>query len=56
MPGGMSVVEPPETMPNSEVKRNSADDSVGFPHVKVGHCQAPFQSPVDDWAFFMPGV
>ena len=56
MPGGMSVVEPPESMPNSEVKRNSADDSVGFPHVKVGHCQAPLQSPVDDWAFFMPAV
>ncbi|MDO6793521.1 hypothetical protein Q4601_04315, partial [Shewanella sp. 1_MG-2023] len=23
------------------VKRNRADDSVGSPHVKVGHCQAP---------------
>jgi hypothetical protein len=22
------------------VKRNCADDSVGSPHVKVGHCQA----------------
>ncbi|MGV3740456.1 MAG: hypothetical protein ACO1N3_04110, partial [Gammaproteobacteria bacterium] len=22
-----------------EVKRLSADDSVGIPHVKVGHCQ-----------------
>ncbi len=27
-------------MPNSEVKRNSADGSVGFPHVRVGHRQA----------------
>ena len=27
-------------MPNSEVKHNSADGSVGFPHVRVGHCQA----------------
>ncbi len=26
-------------MPNSEVKRISADGSVGFPHVRVGHCQ-----------------
>ncbi len=27
-------------MPNSVVKRISADGSVGFPHVRVGHCQA----------------
>ena len=27
-------------MPNSEVKRSSADGSVGFPHVRVGHRQA----------------
>ncbi len=27
-------------MPNSEVKRISADGSVGFPHVRVGHRQA----------------
>ncbi len=32
---------PPDPIPNSVVKRNSADDSVGSPHVKVGHCQAP---------------
>ncbi|MFT5707438.1 MAG: hypothetical protein ACI9ES_001733, partial [Oceanospirillaceae bacterium] len=25
---------------NSEVKRFSADGSVGSPHVRVGHCQA----------------
>ena len=31
---------PPDPISNSEVKRLSADDSVGFPHVKVGHCQA----------------
>ena len=30
---------PPESIPNSEVKRSSADDSVGPPHVKVGHLQ-----------------
>ncbi len=27
-------------MPNSEVKRCSADGSVGPPHVRVGNCQA----------------
>ncbi|WP_299798831.1 hypothetical protein, partial [uncultured Shewanella sp.] len=26
---------------NSEVKRNSADGSVGSPHVRVGHFQMP---------------
>ena len=30
---------PPDSMPNSEVKRNSADGSVGLPHVRVGHRQ-----------------
>ena len=33
-------MEPPEPIPNSEVKRSSADGSVGFPHVRVGHRQA----------------
>ena len=37
--GDHSVVDPPDSMPNSEVKRNSADGSVGLPHVRVGHCQ-----------------
>ncbi len=32
---------PPDPIPNSVVKRNRADDSVGSPHVKVGHRQAP---------------
>jgi hypothetical protein len=31
--------EPPDPIPNSEVKRSIADGSVGFPHVRVGHCQ-----------------
>ena len=39
--GDYSECEPPDSMSNSEVKLLSADDSVGFPHVKVGHCQAP---------------
>ena len=40
MLGDHSIVDPPDSMPNSEVKRNSADGSVGFPHVRVGHRQA----------------
>ena len=40
LPGGNSEWEPPESIPNSEVKTLSADDSVGLPHVKVGHCRA----------------
>jgi hypothetical protein len=40
LPGGHSEREPPDSISNSEVKPLSADDSVGFPHVKVGHCQA----------------
>ena len=35
-----SAVEPPEPIPNSEVKRSRADGSVGSPHVRVGHRQA----------------
>ena len=38
--GDHSEMEPPDPIPNSEVKRLSADGSVGFPHVRVGHCQA----------------
>ena len=32
---------PPDPIPNSEVKRSIADGSVGSPHVRVGHFQAP---------------
>ena len=31
MPGGHSELVPPDPIPNSEVKRFSADDSVGVP-------------------------
>ncbi len=31
LPGGHSEWVPPDTIPNSEVKTLSADDSVGFP-------------------------
>ena len=40
LPGGSSAVVPPDPMPNSEVKRRSADGSVGSPHARVGNCQA----------------
>ena len=40
LPGGHSEWVPPESISNSEVKTLSADDSAGFPRVKVGHCQA----------------
>jgi hypothetical protein len=40
LPGGHSEREPPDPIPNSEVKLLSADDSVVFHHAKVGHCQA----------------
>ena len=43
LPGGIRALEPPDPISNSEVKTFSADDSVGFPHVKVGHCQALIQ-------------
>ena len=43
LPGGTSAVVPPDPMPNSEVKRRSADGSVGSPHARVGNCQASNQ-------------
>ena len=45
LPGGYSEREPPDPIPNSEVKTLSADDSVGSPHVKVGHCQVLYAKP-----------
>ena len=38
-PGEHSKLAPPDPISNSEVKQLSADDSVGSPHVKVGHRQ-----------------
>ena len=38
--GDHRVLEPPESISNSVVKRYIADGSVGFPHVRVGHRQA----------------
>jgi hypothetical protein len=48
LPGSNSELEPPDPIPNSEVKQLSADDSVGLPHVKVGHCQASNTKPLPD--------
>ena len=42
-PDDNSGLAPPESISNSEVKRSSADGSVGFPHVRVGHCQVPLR-------------
>jgi hypothetical protein len=53
------AVEPPESIPNSEVKRSIADGSVGFPHVRVGHRQALILKPLVTYVirgFFLPGV
>lgn len=45
-------MDPPDPMPNSVVKRNSADGSVGSPHVRVGHRQAQnYESPFNERAF-----
>ena len=54
LPGGTSAVVPPDPMPNSEVKRRSADGSVGSPHVRVGNCQASnkAESSVGRLSFF----
>jgi len=39
------VPEPPDSIPNSVVKRCIADGSVGSPHVRVGHRQASNRKP-----------
>ena len=45
---------PPDPIPNSEVKRFSADDSLGSPHAKVGHCQVLNDKPQPfGWGFFI---
>jgi hypothetical protein len=58
MLGDNSEVEPPDPFPNSEVKRLSADGSVGSPHVRVGHRQAfirnPGHSVIGVFSFYLP--
>src|SRR3989338_8183216 len=39
------ALEPPDPIPNSVVKRCIAAGSVGSPHVRVGHRQAPIPKP-----------
>ena len=52
-PDDNSGLAPPESISNSEVKRSSADGSVGFPHVRVGHRQDLFASnPLGFGVFF----
>ena len=53
-PGDHSRLEPPDPISNSEVKQTRADDSVGFPHVKVGHCQVFILGSGFLAAFFLP--
>src|SRR3972149_9225825 len=60
LPGGHSEREPPDPIPNSEVKTLSADDSLGSPHAKVGHCQAFYSKTPTmyrrGFAFFIGGL
>ena len=49
-----SVLDPPDSISNSEVKRHSGDDSVGSPHVKVAHRQPPnTKNPAKAGFFFV---
>ena len=45
LPGGNSEREPPDPIPNSEVKTLCADGSVAASHARVGHCQASSANP-----------
>jgi hypothetical protein len=47
LPGGNSEREPPDPIPNSEVKTFCADGSVAASHARVGHCQAPHAKSPD---------
>ena len=44
--GDYSAVVLPESIPNSEVKCRNADGSVGIPHVRVGHRQIEYPTPL----------
>src|SRR5437016_14637252 len=46
LPGGHSEREPPDPIPNSEVKTLCADGSVLFGHARVGHRQASNRKPL----------
>ena len=49
------MLEPPDSIPNSEVKRHIADGSVGLPHVRVGHRQVYIKKPVANATGFFIG-
>ena len=56
LPDEDSECEPPDPIPNSEVKPLSADGSVGLPHVRVGHRQASnYKTPsgISWWGFLI---
>jgi len=42
MPDKNSAMVPPDSIPNSEVKRSYAEGSAGFPRVRLGNSQAYF--------------
>lgn len=52
MPGKNSVVVPPESIPNSEVKRFIANGSTGSPRVRVGKFQA-YKNPKKFFRVFL---
>ena len=52
LPDDISKCEPPDPISNSEVKPLSADGSVGFPHVRVGHRQASNRKTPPTAGFF----
>ena len=56
MLGDHNESEPPDPIPNSEVKPLRADDSVAGCHVKVGHRQALILKALQRRAFFMPEI
>src|ERR1022692_2835472 len=57
LPGGHSEREPPDPIPNSEVKTLCADGSVAASHARVGHCQAPHaKAPIREYRGLFPYV
>ena len=47
-------MDPPDPIPNSEVKRHHADGSVGLPNVRVGHRQTiKYRPRPKGWGFFI---
>ncbi len=55
LPGGQSDREPPNSIPNLEVKPVCANGSAGPPRVRVGHRQASIRNELQcrvHWSFF----